>query len=152
MLTVTSQETQDWLDRYYAAWRTTDAEAVSLLFTPDAIYVVTPYEEPWPAGQRMRGREQIAEFWHWVTTEQIRLLNGGYDLWGVNGDEGYARWWADLELTGLGYWVNAEGVFKLTFSDRVNGQLLCSHLHEWNPIEPESARHYEPYPGDRTSS
>ena len=149
MVTVTREETEDWLDRYYSAWRTADGDAVSLLFSPDALYVVTPYEEPWPDGQRMTGRDQIAAFWVLVTTEHIRFLNGGYDLWAVNGDEAYARWWADFELRGEGCWVEAEGVFKLTFSDRVDGHLLCNQLEEWNPIEPESARHYEPYPGDK---
>ena len=148
MVTVTREEVHGWLDKYYAAWRTADAQAVSLLFAPDAGYVVTPYEEPWPVGQRMSNRDEIAEFWHQVTTEHIRFLDGGYDLWAVNGNEAYARWWADFEIRGEGYWVNAEGVFKLSFSDRVGGQLLCGQLLEWNPIEPESARHYGPYPGN----
>jgi ketosteroid isomerase-like protein len=147
MEAVTEKEARDWLDRFFAAWRASDGDAASKLFSVDALYVVTPYEEPWPDGQRMTGRDQIAAFWQLVTTEHIRLLDGGYDLWAVNGDEAYARWWADLELRGEGCWVEAEGVFKLTFPDRVN-HLLCSHLYEWNPIEPESARHYEPYPKD----
>jgi len=145
MLTVTRAEAQDWLDRYYSAWRSGDADAAALLFSSDAVYVVTPYEEPWPVGQRMSGRDQIAEFWVLVNTEHIRFLDGGYDLWAVNGNEAYARWWADIELREEGCWVKAEGVFKLTFSDRVDRHLLCSQLYEWNPIEPESARHYEAY-------
>lgn len=150
MLTVTRKEVRDWLDRYYAAWRSEDGEAASLLFTSDALYVVTPYEEPWPSGQRMSGRDQIREFWVLVTTEHIRFLDGGYDLWAVEEDEAYARWWTDFEVRGEGFWVEAEGVFKLTFSDRHNHRLLCSELLEWNPIEPESARHYEPHPGDQS--
>ncbi|MDJ0923526.1 MAG: nuclear transport factor 2 family protein [Acidimicrobiia bacterium] len=147
---MTIDEAKDWLDRYYAAWRTADAQAASLLFAPDALYVVTPYEEPWPAGERMKGRAQIAEFWHWVLTERIRFLDGGHDLWAVNRNEAYARWWADIELRGEGCWVPAEGVFKLSFSNRIDGHLVCDQLQEWNPIEPESARHYEPHPKDRS--
>ena len=150
MLTVTTTEVTDWLESYYDAWRTADSEAASMLFTSDAIYAESPHEEPWPEGGRMSSRDQIAEYWHWITSEVIRILDGGYDLWAVNGNEGYARWWADLELRDLGYWVKAEGVFRLIFSDRLNGQLLCSQLLEWNPARPESAHHYEPYPGDQS--
>ncbi len=142
-----SAEVEAWLDRYYAAWQDADSAAASSLFTPDALYIVTPYEQPWPDGEWMTGRDQIAEFWGWVTAERIRFLDGGYDLWGVNGAEAFARWWADLEIRGEGYWVRAEGVFKLRFSS-VNGELLCTELREWNPIEPDSARQYEPHPSD----
>lgn len=150
MLKVTVDEVTLWLNSYYKFWRTADTAACSNLFTPDAVYVVTPYAEPWPDGERMTGRDQIAEFLHWVTVDNLRFLNGGYDLWAVNGNEAYARWWADLEFRGRGYWVNGEGVLKLSFTGRVGGQLLCSELHEWNPTEPETARHYEPYPEDGT--
>ena len=84
-----------------------------------------------------------------MTNEQVRIFDGGYDLWAVNGNEAYARYWADIELRKEGYWVEAEGVFKLTFSGRSDAHLLCDKLHEWNPIEPESARHHEPHPGDK---
>ena len=148
MPSVTQAEVTDWLDRYFRAWHAADAGEASALFAVDAVYVVTPYEEPWPEGDRMSGRDEIAAFWHWVTHERLRLYDGGYDLWAVRGSEAYARWWADIEVRSDGYWVEAEGVFKLSFSDRTGDHLLCGGLHEWNPIEPESARHYEPYPGD----
>lgn len=147
MASLTREEVEAWLDAYYVAWREADPEAASALFASDALYVVTPYEEPWPDGERMTGRDQIAEFWRWVTTKRIRFLDGGYDLWAVSGDQAFARWWSDFEIRGEGYWVKAEGVFKLKFS-RINGQILCTELREWNPIEPESARQHEPRPKD----
>jgi hypothetical protein len=147
MASLTRGQVETWLDAYYEAWREADPQSASGLFASDALYVVTPYEEPWPDGERMTGRDQIAEFWGWVTKERIRFFDGGYDLWAVNGDEAYARWWADLEIREEGYWAKAEGVLKLKFSQS-NGQVLCSELREWNPIEPDSARQYEPHPKD----
>lgn len=145
MHSVTFDEVCNWLNRYFRCWQTADAAACARLFTPNADYVTSPYAEPWPDGERMRGRDQIAEFVDWITKDHLRFLDGGYDLWAITQREAYARWWADLEFRGLGYWVNAEGVFKLTYTDRSDDHLLCSELLEWNPIEPENARHYEPH-------
>jgi hypothetical protein len=88
----------------------------------------------------------IAEYWHFITVEHLRFLDGGHDLWAVSGDEAYARWWADLEFREEGFWVSGEGVFKLKFGERVGDRVLCSELREWVPYEPEHARHFEPYP------
>ena len=145
MLTVTEAEVARWLDAYYAAWRAADSTAASMLFTEDAAYVETPFEAPWPEGKRMRGRQQIADYWHWVTVELSRFLDGSYDLWAVKGHRGFARWWADAELREEGYWVQAEGVLKLSFMDRVDGQLRCGELLEWNAAITESEHHYENY-------
>lgn len=146
MLTVTTAEVTHWLESYYDAWRRADSEAASMLFTADAVYAETPYEESWPEGKRMSGRNQIADYWHWVTVELSQFLNGGYDLWAVNRNEAYARWWVDAKLRDDGYWIKAEGVLRLSFSDRLDDHLLCGQLLEWNPVIPETAHHYEPYP------
>ena len=58
---VTEAEVTDWLDMYFEAWYAADAARASALFAIDAVYVVTPYEKPWPDGERMSGRDQIAE-------------------------------------------------------------------------------------------
>lgn len=145
MLTVTEAEVVHWLDAYYAAWRAADPVAASTLFTEDAAYVETPFEVPWPEGKRMKGRLQIAEYWRWVTVELSRFLDGDYELWAVKDDRAFARWWADAELREAGYWVQAEGALRLSFVDRVDGQLLCGELLEWNAAIPESEFHYESY-------
>jgi hypothetical protein len=48
---------QDWLDRYIAAWRSYDREAIGDLFTTDATYQYHPWDEP------VRGREAIVNEW-----------------------------------------------------------------------------------------
>lgn len=141
MITVSRSEVTEWLESYYDAWRRSDPEAASSLFTADAVYSESPYEPPWPQGKRMNGRHQIAEYWHFVTVELSRFIDGGFDLWGVEGERAFARWWADAEILREGYWVDAEGILRLTFADRRGGRLVCSELLEWNPAIPESHHH-----------
>jgi uncharacterized protein (TIGR02246 family) len=53
-------DVQAWLDRYIAAWRSNDPEAIGALFTDDAVYRYRPYggEE-----QAVRGRDAIVGSW-----------------------------------------------------------------------------------------
>jgi SnoaL-like domain len=54
---LTRQDVQGWLDRYVAAWRSYDPEAIGALFAADAAYAYHPYDEP------LRGREAIVASW-----------------------------------------------------------------------------------------
>ena len=46
-----------WVAAYERAWRDDDVDAVGSLFTDDATYLRSPYEEP------LIGRDAIAAFW-----------------------------------------------------------------------------------------
>ena len=46
-----------WVDAYERAWRDDNVDAVGDLFTDDATYLRSPYEEP------LVGREAIRAFW-----------------------------------------------------------------------------------------
>lgn len=46
-----------WVDEYVRAWREDDVEAVTRLFTEDARYLTSPYEEP------LLGHVGIQGFW-----------------------------------------------------------------------------------------
>jgi uncharacterized protein (TIGR02246 family) len=46
-----------WVDRYQEAWRTDDTDILRQLFTPDAVYLPGPFEEPW------RGIDEIVKGW-----------------------------------------------------------------------------------------
>jgi uncharacterized protein (TIGR02246 family) len=50
-------EVMAWVDGYIGAWRTQDPELVNGLFTEDAAYRTSPYEEP------KVGHEAIKAFW-----------------------------------------------------------------------------------------
>jgi ketosteroid isomerase-like protein len=46
-----------WVADYERAWRTPGTDALSQLFTEDATYLASPFEEP------LRGLAEIARFW-----------------------------------------------------------------------------------------
>jgi hypothetical protein len=50
---------QTWLDRYVEAWRTYDATQIRDLFSEDALYLYSPFDEQNP----VRGREAILADW-----------------------------------------------------------------------------------------
>ena len=50
---------QEWLDRYVEAWRTYVPEKISNLFSEDAVYLYSPFDEQNP----VRGREAIVAEW-----------------------------------------------------------------------------------------
>ena len=54
---MTSEQVQDWLDAYVAAWRSYDHAAIGALFADDATYAYHPWDEP------LRGREAIVASW-----------------------------------------------------------------------------------------
>ncbi len=54
---MTHAEVQGWLDRYVAAWKTYDPDAIGDLFGDDAEYRYHPWDEP------VRGRAGIVRAW-----------------------------------------------------------------------------------------
>jgi ketosteroid isomerase-like protein len=53
----TRDEVAEWIDRYETAWRTAGTGALSGLFTADAHYRMSPYEET------LTGLEEIGAMW-----------------------------------------------------------------------------------------
>jgi ketosteroid isomerase-like protein len=54
---MTREDVQRWLDRYIAAWRSYDREAIEALFSDDVEYRYHPYDEP------VRGRDSVVDAW-----------------------------------------------------------------------------------------
>ena len=54
---MTTDDVQDWLDRYVRAWQTYDPDAIGELFADDARYRYAPWGEP------VRGRDAIVASW-----------------------------------------------------------------------------------------
>ena len=57
MTTISHAEFQDWLDRYVAAWKSYDAQAIGALFSADATYRYHPEDDP------VKGRDAIVADW-----------------------------------------------------------------------------------------
>ena len=107
-----------WLDAYGRAWETGDPEAAAELFTDDAAYHETPFDEP------MRGRAEISEYWSDVPRfqEDIRF---SYEV--LAASEGVAHWSADFLRLPARTPVRLDGILlaKLDAGGR------CTEFREW---------------------
>ena len=60
-------DAKKFLDSYTRAWETKDAELAASLFTKDAIYQETPFEDP------MVGADAIRAYWAGATGQQKEI-------------------------------------------------------------------------------
>lgn len=110
----------DWLDRYGHAWERRDPAAAADLFTEDALYYETPFDEPFA------GRAAIRDYW----TDVPRLQTGisfSYEILSVQEKVGIARWWAEFQRIGSGHRVRLDGIMVVTMAE--NGR--CRLFQEW---------------------
>jgi uncharacterized protein (TIGR02246 family) len=117
---VQAVDVDGWAERYRRAWEAADDEAAGALFTEDATYRATPFEEPF------RGREAIRGYWRDVTAPQHAVeVRIGRTL--VEGDRALVEWWTQMDSDGTP--VTLPGALLLDFAE--NG--LCKALREyWN--------------------
>lgn len=74
-----------WLEAYKRAWENRDPAAATELFSENATYQETPFDEP------ARGREAIFEYWARATAGQ-QGVRFGHEVLMAAGDVGVARW------------------------------------------------------------
>jgi ketosteroid isomerase-like protein len=121
---------RDWVDRYFAAWRSNDAEEVAALFAEDALYYVSPFRDP------QRGRDQIVSAW--VEGGVQRDLQVQYEPLAVSDRIGLAHWTVSFTDNGSGW--ERDGVLVIEFDD----QDRCLVHREWfvtrQGTPPEEAR------------
>jgi hypothetical protein len=117
---VIRKQLEDWLRRYGAAWERRDGDAAADLFTGRGMYYWGPLDPP------LTGRQAIRERWSEATSdqEQIRFR---WEVLGIDGDRGFARWWSTFVRASTGMQVELDGVFVLDFAE--GG--LCRQLQEW---------------------
>lgn len=128
---MTTDDVQDWLDRYVRAWQTYDPDAIGELFTDDAQYRYAPWGEP------VRGRDAIVASWlapdgDASERDEPGTYDGRYAPWLVQGDRAIA--------TGTSEYFGAQGgplerryhnVFLLEFDP--DGR--CRSFTEWYALE-----------------
>ena len=110
----------DWLDRYGRAWEARDPEQAAALFTEQASYRETPFDEA------MIGRRAIAEYWAGAVAGQ-KDVKFTHEVLACRGDEGFARWHAAFTGVPGGEAIDLDGVFRCRFGE--GG--LVSALEEW---------------------
>jgi len=109
-----------WLDALKRAWEERDARAAANLFSVDAVYRETPFEEP------MRGREAILKYWEHVPKTQDRV-KFDYQILEVSKARGIARWQASFLRIRTGVLVNLDGVMVAY----MNTENQCTLFEEW---------------------
>lgn len=117
---MTEQELRTWLDAYGGAWETADPDAAMQLFTEDARYYETPFEEP------LLGREGVRSYWALATGTQ-RDISFTYEILAALPRRGMAWWSAEFTRRATGEHIQLDGVLVLDFTD--DG--LCRVLREW---------------------
>lgn len=118
--TLTMTELSNWLDAYGEAWESRDADAAVRIFSEDASYRVTPYEEP------HAGRSGIHDYWAGVTENQ-RNVRFEHQALSVSGNTGIAHWSAKFNVEPDGTKLELDGIFVLEFDQDGN----CRRLREW---------------------
>jgi len=114
------QGLQRWLDAYIAAWRSNEPHQIKALFTDDAVYYPTPYEQP------LHGAEAIANAWlsdndppdSWTADYRAIAVNGELGV-----GEGVTVYQARADRPEREY----ANVFILRFDD----QGRCREYMEW---------------------
>lgn len=106
----------DWLASYRDAWEAKDPAAAGALFSADAQYRVTPFDEP------LDGRGAIEEYWADVTAGQtdpsVEVAPISYE-----GDTGVGQFNAQFADPDGGS-VELDGVCVVTFEDDVASEFL----------------------------
>lgn len=120
MATLTLDGFKKWLDLYGQASRDRDPQAAAELFSPDAQYFETPFDEP------MIGRDAIYQYWSGAA-QSLRDVQFSYQILAVKQNLGLARWQANFVPASLGARIALDGVLLAEFDD----QGKCSLFREW---------------------
>lgn len=97
-----------WLKRYGRAWEARDAAGFSGLFSEDALYYWTPFEEP------KKGRAAIADAFSQAVGRQRDIDFGARVLY-VAARTGAAHWSCAFTRVGTGRRVRIDGVLGAQF-------------------------------------
>ena len=111
---------EEWLRGYGTAWEGRDPEAAAELFSMDARYYWTPFEQP------KTGREGIAAAWREATSRQRNVSFAG-EVLAVVGDAGIARWHTTLERATTDRRIELDGILVAEF----DADSLCRLFREW---------------------
>jgi ketosteroid isomerase-like protein len=120
---------QRWLDRYVEAWRSGDPAQIGELFSADATYFWSPWDEPG------RGRDAIVRAWT-ENPDPPGSWQARYEVLAVDGDVGVAQGRTH-------YLEDRDGMagkrYDNIFVCRFDAQGRCREFTEWY-MEPREQR------------
>jgi ketosteroid isomerase-like protein len=106
-----------WLAAYEAAWRTAGTEPLRALFTDDASYRMSPYEEP------VVGLPAIAELWEAERDGPDESFTMEHEIVAVDGDTAVVR----VEVR----YEQPPGEFRDLWLIRFGAAGRCAAFEEW---------------------
>jgi uncharacterized protein (TIGR02246 family) len=117
-----------WLAAYEAAWRTAETESLAGIFTDDASYLQSPYEEP------VAGLDAIRRMWDEERAGPDEAFTMATEIVAVDGSTAVVR--ADVHY---GDPIHQE--YRDLWIVRLGDDGRCSRFEEWPywPGEPRSA-------------
>ena len=119
-MTITEKHFSEWLSAYGKTWEAKDSDGFAALFTDDALYYWTPFDDP------KKGRAEIAgAFLDAVATQQD--IDFGARVLYTQAQLGAAHWSCAFTRIGTGKRVHIDGIFVVQFGE--NGKALS--FREW---------------------
>ena len=118
----------EWVAAYERAWRTAGTDQLAELFTPDATYQMTPFED------RHRGLGAIAELWEAEREGHDEVFTLRSEVVAVEGDTGVVR-------CEVAYGGPRRRIYRDLWIIRLDDDGRCFHFEEWPfwPQQPHSA-------------
>jgi hypothetical protein len=113
-------DVSEWLERYVAAWKSGERDAIEALFSADARYRYHPNDEP------LVGRSAIADSWL-DDPDEPGSFDASYECFAVDGDAAVAIG-TSTYLTDDG---DVDRVYDNVFVLRFEPDGRCSEFTEW---------------------
>ncbi len=110
-----------WLEEYGRAWVTGDAGSVPRLFSENARYEETPFDEP------MVGLGAISRYWEEGAGRSQKDVRVSFEIASVEGAMGLAHWSASFARVPSGNRVELDGMLQAEFA----GDGKCVRFREW---------------------
>ena len=124
---MTHADVQRWLDRYVAAWRSTERAQIEELFTEDAVYGYRPWDSD---EHTVRGRDAIVASWL-EEPDAPDSWDAKYEPYAVDGDRAVAVGWSRYAPEGSDPEKTYHNAYLLRFAP--DGR--CAEFHEFYMLE-----------------
>ena len=120
---MTREQLAGWVEGYERVWRTAGTEALAELFTPDATYRMSPFED------EHRGLGAIAAMWEAERQGPDEAFTMQTEVVAVEGDTGVIR-------AEVAYGAPTSRLYRDLWVVRLDEHGRCFHFEEW-PFWPE---------------
>ncbi|MGD2187039.1 MAG: nuclear transport factor 2 family protein [Desulfobacterales bacterium] len=121
MSAIRYKDFENWLIKYGNAWENGDLDAMPVLFTSDARFYETPFDDP------MKSLDEIYKYWKDNAVFGRKEVHFSHEVLAVYKNVDLAHWRANFIRLHSGHRVKLDGILKTEFSD--DGK--CQIFREW---------------------